>query len=1057
MADTDLQLKIEEYLEEIGTLKEQVEGVRKEEKLKAAKEWGARLKASKEEFERKLKEVVGGGGGGKEVETLKAQMVEWQAATAKQFLSAKNLNEGIKLKLEESEKKGEELRKEGEEKERDIEASMDEIGALKERLEGKEGEVKRLREGGEKEKEANGEMDAILAAVAAVAGVATVAGIVQLQKSISEKDAELKSLSDANRDKNARLEQLTKSLGEKEAELSSLNLSIAASNSSTCEKDALLAQLQKSISDKEAELKSWNDESGEKDALLAQLQRSISEKDAELSSLNQTLAASSLSTGEKDALLAQLQKSIGDKDAELKSYSAQLQSLTSENHTQLQSHQQKIQSLVDENNQAKETALKDCKDMTLRATAAEDQLNKINEAMKVLQEEYTKCKIDLSKLQTSSSTGSDGQHRQLEEAKNMVNLLTSKNGNLEETVKALRSQLEHSREENEAIAERLERERVDSAVKEVKNKRIGVVVKEERLQQGAEPQAQPPSHSSSPSLSDKLNIAHFEGILNKMAEKIDALTVSPPPTPNQPLPPPPYPADDDISNTELLKKITNFLDASFSPTTSTLNTIKTKVEENGGKFDPLAMTLTDVIVKKVDELKQANSSASKEPVTVDMSGFEEKIVERIESLRVNSAGPATSLVKSQSEPIPNDESLKIIQDLKLKLEEKEMQVKGKEEDVVRHTEIMTKELHRFNKALGERDEAICGLKEELSAVKERSGPVDEVALKVVREELAKERAEKKAVRKAAKEMQRRVEALTKELEAIKALQRQHGSGSGGATTVTDGGAGAGSGGEESEESSEKKKEEEKKAKFMEERRQMMERAKEKKRQEKREREMEENGGGGEDDRKPAAVPTTPAVEDSKPKAVEKKSADVESERERERDRSDSRNAATTTWREETDHHPLPPFGLDSPVISHLLTSWTSDIQKVQYLRLYLQCLADYNREVPVTFPKGLTLLGLTEEVKDGFLTLVVPMLQGRSDGVGVKVFSRLGEKGDDDEEEEGGGADDDEENRVVYDLKLRIVRDGGVAPFIPPAAPETPGTCVPIPVLSPRSNFKELL
>lgn len=74
MADTDLQLKIEEYLEEIGTLKEQVEGVRKEEKLKAAKEWGARLKGSKEEFERKLKEVVGGRGGGKEVETLKAQV-----------------------------------------------------------------------------------------------------------------------------------------------------------------------------------------------------------------------------------------------------------------------------------------------------------------------------------------------------------------------------------------------------------------------------------------------------------------------------------------------------------------------------------------------------------------------------------------------------------------------------------------------------------------------------------------------------------------------------------------------------------------------------------------------------------------------------------------------------------------------------------------------------------------------------------------------------------------------------------------------------------------------
>ena len=96
-----------------------------------------------------------------------------------------------------------------------------------------------------------------------------------------------------------------------------------------------------------------------------------------------------------------------------------------------------------------------------------------------------------------------------------------------------------------------------------------------------------------------------------------------------------------------------------------------------------------------------------------------------------------------------------------------MPVKGKQEDVERHTEIMTKELERFNKELGEREGTIRGLKEELGAVKERAGPVDEVALKVAREELAKERAEKKAVRKAAKEMQRRVEALTKQLEESK--------------------------------------------------------------------------------------------------------------------------------------------------------------------------------------------------------------------------------------------------------------------------------------------------
>jgi hypothetical protein len=27
------------------------------------------------------------------------------------------------------------------------------------------------------------------------------------------------------------------------------------------------------------------------------------------------------------------------------------------------------------------------------------------------------------------------------------------------------------------------------------------------------------------------------------------------------------------------------------------------------------------------------------------------------------------------------------------------------------------------------------------------------------------------------------------------------------------------------------------------------------------------------------------------------------------------------WTEETDEHPIPPFGLDSPVVEHLLRAW----------------------------------------------------------------------------------------------------------------------------------------
>lgn len=131
-------------------------------------------------------------------------------------------------------------------------------------------------------------------------------------------------------------------------------------------------------------------------------------------------------------------------------------------------------------------------------------------------------------------------------------------------------------------------------------------------------------------------------------------------------------------------------------------------------------------------------------------------------------------------------------------------------------------------------------------------------------------------------------------------------------------------------------------------------------------------------------------------------------------------AINSGWTKELDNHPLPPYGLSSPVILHLLSSWTSDEQKVKYLKTYLQCLTDITKPIPKTFPKGLTLLGMSKEVKDGFLTLVVPMLRGREDGVKVEAYSRIGEKDDDDDE------DDDDEiggrgDEVVYDLKLKVI------------------------------------
>ena len=116
------------------------------------------------------------------------------------------------------------------------------------------------------------------------------------------------------------------------------------------------------------------------------------------------------------------------------------------------------------------------------------------------------------------------------------------------------------------------------------------------------------------------------------------------------------------------------------------------------------------------------------------------------------------------------------------------------------------------------------------------------------------------------------------------------------------------------------------------------------------------------------------------------------------------------WEELFEDHPLPPFELDSPVISHLLTNWTTDKQKLQYLKLWLQCLADDTKGIPETFPSGLTLLALAPEIKDGFLTLVVPILRKRKSEIAVKVFARMSEQ-------QAQGS----ENDIIWDLKLKII------------------------------------
>lgn len=54
------------------------------------------------------------------------------------------------------------------------------------------------------------------------------------------------------------------------------------------------------------------------------------------------------------------------------------------------------------------------------------------------------------------------------------------------------------------------------------------------------------------------------------------------------------------------------------------------------------------------------------------------------------------------------------------------------------------------------------------------------------------------------------------------------------------------------------------------------------------------------------------------------------------------------WKLFEEIHPLPSFDLDSPVISHLLASWTTDENKIHFFKAWLRCL---DHELPQGFPK----------------------------------------------------------------------------------------------------------
>lgn len=94
-----------------------------------------------------------------------------------------------------------------------------------------------------------------------------------------------------------------------------------------------------------------------------------------------------------------------------------------------------------------------------------------------------------------------------------------------------------------------------------------------------------------------------------------------------------------------------------------------------------------------------------------------------------------------------------------------------------------------------------------------------------------------------------------------------------------------------------------------------------------------------------------------------------------------------TWQEELVRHPTPHFDLDSPEVLYVLQSWTRNVKKLQFLRTWFTQIVSTRSNLPEDLPLRIELPRLLPEIRDGFLTLVVPLLrkQTRRD---IHVYAR---------------------------------------------------------------------
>ena len=81
--------------------------------------------------------------------------------------------------------------------------------------------------------------------------------------------------------------------------------------------------------------------------------------------------------------------------------------------------------------------------------------------------------------------------------------------------------------------------------------------------------------------------------------------------------------------------------------------------------------------------------------------------------------------------------------------------------------------------------------------------------------------------------------------------------------------------------------------------------------------------------------------------------------------------------------------IDSPVIQHLLHEWTDDEEKISYLNKWCDGITrkfDGMARGNLS-QQGIELARLSDEVRDGFLKLLVPLLQ-QTPGVAIKAYVR---------------------------------------------------------------------